>query len=94
MRSYTLLAQFAMFMGLANEAEEKGHDASPDKAAAAFSFLLFLIYMALSGTVYRYRNDVIGTGNRSTSTSSDAVVQSADAAQSSDIVVSTVQATT
>ena len=86
------MAQFVMFLGLADDAEDKGHDASPDKAAAAFSFLLCLIYFALSGMVYRYRVDVIGAGNRSTTNSSDPVVQSAG--QSSDIVLSTVKATT
>ena len=81
-----------MFLGLADEAEDEGHDASPDKAAAAFSFLLCLIYFTLSGMVYRYRADVISTGNRSTMNSSDPVVQ--PAGQSSDIVLSTVKATT
>jgi hypothetical protein len=75
-----------MFVGLASAAKEKGHDASADNAAAAFSFLLAVIYAALSGLVYKYRADVIGnTGGRaaagsSSSSSSDAVVQDAGAA--------------
>jgi len=73
-----------MFVGLASAAKEKGHDASADNAAAAFSFLLAVIYAALSGLVYKYRADVIGnTGGRaaaSGSSSSDAVVQDAGAA--------------
>merc|ERR550514_1390082 len=58
--AYNLFAQFVMFVGLAKDARDTGHEsAQADDAAAAFSFLLAMVYLVLTVLLVRNRDDII-----------------------------------
>lgn len=60
--SYNLFMQFILFVGLAQDAKDSGHEPHADNAAAAFTFFLFIAYGLLTVLIYRAKDDILGTG--------------------------------
>jgi len=58
--AYNLFMQFVLFVGLAKEAKDSGHEAHADNAAAAFTFFLSVAYAVLTVLIYRARDEITG----------------------------------
>jgi hypothetical protein len=73
MMSVNMFSLFVLFVGAATQADNMHDDGSADKAAAAFSFFLFLLYGIFSWLLTKYRAAIITKpGNAGTASSAPA----------------------
>ena len=59
MMSVNMFSLFVLFVGASTQADHMHDDGSSDKAAASFSFFLFLLYGIFSWLLTKYRAVII-----------------------------------